>query len=133
MADEGEFLLEPAKELRVGRYVLIDGIPCKVLEIETSSPGKHGAAKMRVTALGVFDGQKKTLLASSHADVQVPVIKKRKGSVVSFTETTVQVMDSETYETYDLPIPDDFKGKLEAGKEVEVMETMGRKALSRVY
>ena len=133
MADEGEFLLEPAKELRVGRYVLIDGIPCKVLEIETSSPGKHGAAKMRVTALGVFDVQKKTLLASSHADVQVPVIKKRKGSVVSFTETTVQVMDSETYETYDLPIPDDFKGKLEAGKEVEVMETMGRKALSRVY
>ncbi len=133
MADEGEFLLEPAKDLRVGRYVLIEGVPCRVLEIETSSPGKHGAAKMRITAMGIFDGGKKTILASAHADVQVPVIKKRKGSVVSFSETSVQVMDSETYETYDLPIPDDFKGKLEAGKEVEIMETMGRKALSRVY
>ncbi|MCW6160085.1 MAG: translation initiation factor IF-5A [Candidatus Micrarchaeales archaeon] len=133
MADEGEFLLEPAKDLRVGRYVLVDGVPCRVLEIETSSPGKHGAAKMRITAMGIFDGGKKTLLASAHADVQVPVIKKRKGSIVSFSETTVQVMDAETYETYDLPIPEEFKGKLEAGKEVEVMETMGRKALSRVY
>lgn len=133
MADEGEFQLQPAKELRVGRYVLIDGIACKVIEIETSSPGKHGAAKMRVTAIGIFDGGKKTLLASSHADVQVPVINKRKGSVVSFTDTNVQVMDSETYEVYDLPIPEEFKGKLSAGKEVEVMEAMGRKALSRVY
>ena len=133
MADEGEFQLEPAKELRVGRYVLVDGVPCKVIEIETSSPGKHGSAKMRITAIGIFDGGKKTLLASAHADVQVPVIKKRKGSVVSFSETSVQVMDAETYETYDLPIPEEFKGKLEAGKEVEVMETMGRKALSRVY
>ena len=133
MADEGEFLLEPARDLRVGRYVLIEGVPCRVLEIETSSPGKHGAAKMRITAMGIFDGGKKTILASAHADVQVPVIKKRTCSVVSFSETSVQVMDSETYETYDLPIPDDLKGKLEAGKEVEIMETMGRKALSRVY
>jgi len=94
MADEGEFQLEPAKELRVGRYVLVDGVPCKVIEIETSSPGKHGSAKMRITAIGIFDGGKKTLLASAHADVQVPVIKKRKGSVVSFSETSVQVMDA---------------------------------------
>lgn len=133
MADEGEFQLEPAKELRIGRYVLIEGVPCRVIDIETSSPGKHGAAKMRITGMGIFDGGKKTLLASSHADVQVPVIKKRKGSVVSFSETTVQIMDSETYQTYDLQIPEEFKGKLEAGKEVEIMETMGRKALSRVY
>jgi translation initiation factor 5A precursor (eIF-5A) len=30
------------KEIKTGRFILIDGIPCKVVEIETSAPGKHG-------------------------------------------------------------------------------------------
>ena len=46
------------KEIKTGRFILIDGIPCKIVEIETSAPGKHGAAKMRITAVGVFDGRK---------------------------------------------------------------------------
>lgn len=120
------------KDIKVGRFILIDKIPCKVVDIEISSPGKHGSAKMRVTAIGIFDGQKKTFLSPAHADVEVPVIKKRKAQVVSVTGESVQLMDSETYEVYDLKVTDEFKGKLNAGAEVEVMEAMGRKALSRV-
>ncbi|EQD40574.1 translation initiation factor IF-5A, partial [mine drainage metagenome] len=41
------------KEIKVGRYIIIDGIPCKVVNIDVSSPGKHGSAKMRVTAIGI--------------------------------------------------------------------------------
>jgi translation initiation factor 5A len=129
---EGDVSFSSMKEIKVGRFILIDGIPCKVVDIEISSPGKHGHAKMRVTAIGVFDGQKKTLLQPSHADVQVPVIKKSKAQVVSVSGEMVQLMDSETYEVYDLRITDEFKGKLNAGAEVEIMEAMGRKALSRI-
>lgn len=121
------------KEIRVGRYVLIDGIPCRVVEIETSAPGKHGSAKMRVTGIGMFDGQKKSIIKPSSADIEVPVIGKKKAQVVSVAESSVQVMDSDTFEVYDLQIPDDLRGKLEAGKEVEVIVAMGRKALSRVW
>ena len=64
-----------AKELRVGGYVLVEDIPCKVVEIESSKPGKHGAAKMRITAIGIFEGQKKTLLSPGVADVEVPIIE----------------------------------------------------------
>jgi translation initiation factor 5A precursor (eIF-5A) len=42
------------KEIKVGRYIIIDGIPCKVVSIDVSSPGKHGSAKMRVTAIGIL-------------------------------------------------------------------------------
>lgn len=121
------------KEIRVGRYVLIDGIPCRVVEIETSAPGKHGSAKMRVTGIGMFDGQKKSIIKPSSADIEVPVIGKKKAQVVSVAESSVQVMDSDTFEVYDLQIPEDLRGKLEAGKEVEVIVAMGRKALSRVW
>lgn len=134
MAGEEDIQFAGAKEIKVGRFILIDGVPCRVVSIDTSSPGKHGAAKMRITAIGIFDGQKKTLLKDAHGDVEVPVIKKTKAQVVSVNGNAVQLMDSATYEVYEINVPDDYedKGKLNAGVEVEVMEAMGRKALSRV-
>ena len=131
--DEGEIQHKSMKEMRVGSYIMIDTIPCRIVEIETSAPGKHGSAKMRVTGIGIFDGQKKSLIKPSSADADVPTITKRKGSVVSVSENSVQIMDSVSYEVYDLPITEEFQGKLEAGKEVEILDAMGRKALSRVF
>ncbi|MCL5101873.1 MAG: translation initiation factor IF-5A [Candidatus Marsarchaeota archaeon] len=129
---EGEILRASMKEVKVGRFVVIDGIPCKVVDIETSSPGKHGSAKMRVTAIGIFDGQKKTLLKPSDGDAEIPVIKKKKMQVVSATDTTAQLMDPETYEVFDLPIPEELKGKLDSTTSVEVIEAMGKRAISRI-
>ena len=129
---EGEISYASMKEIKVGRFILIDGVPCKVVDIDISSPGKHGHAKMRVTAIGIFDGEKKTVLKPSDADTEVPVIKKKKAQVVSVTGDIAQLMDSETYEVFDLKVTDEFKGKLNAGNEVEIMEAMGRKALSRI-
>ena len=120
------------KDLKPGRFLLIDGVPCRVVEIDVSSPGKHGAAKMRITAVGIFDGSKKTLLKPSSADIEVPVINKKKAQVVSITENLVQLMDLESYETYEVPIPEDLKGSLKPGAEVEVMESMNKKAISRL-
>ncbi|MGC8649094.1 MAG: translation initiation factor IF-5A [Candidatus Micrarchaeia archaeon] len=132
MAEEGEYQIESMKDLRIGRYLLIDGVPCKVVEIDTSSPGKHGSAKMRITAIGIFDDSKKTLIKPSSADIEVPIIKKKKAQVVSVSDSSVQLMDSETYEVYDLPLKEEFKGKISAGKEVEVLEAMGKKAIIKV-
>ena len=120
------------KDLKVGRFVMRDGIACRVVDIEVSAPGKHGAAKMRITGIGIFDGQKKTLLKPSSGDIEVPVITKKKAQVVSVSDTTAQVMDLESYETFDLPIPEDMKGSVKAGAEIEIMEASGRRAISRV-
>lgn len=120
------------KEVKPGRFILIDGIPCRVVELDVSSPGKHGAAKMRVTAVGIFDGIKRTLLKPSSADIEVPIITKKKAQIVSITENTAQLMDLESYETYEVPIPEEFKSSMKQGAEVEVMESMGKRAISRV-
>ena len=52
--------------------------------------------------------------------------------MVSVTGTTAQLMDLESYETYEVPIPDEFKASLKQGLEVEIMESMGKRAISRV-
>lgn len=49
------------RTLKKGKYVVIDGEPSKIVGVTTSSPGKHGSAKMRIEAIGIFDGQKEVL------------------------------------------------------------------------
>lgn len=121
-----------AKELKEGRFVLIDDIPCKVASIDSSKPGKHGAAKMRVVAIGVFDGQKKTLLVPSDADVEVPVIERQTAQIVALNGTTAQLMDTTTFETYELEVPEEYQAIAATGKEAEVMEAMGKRAITRI-
>lgn len=121
-----------AKDLKEGRFVVIDGEACKIVEIQSSAPGKHGAAKMRIVGVGLFDNTKRTLLKPSDADVEIPLVERKVGQVVSVTENSAQVMDPQTYEMYELPIPEELKGQVEAGKEVEIMETMGRRMMQKV-
>jgi translation initiation factor 5A len=120
------------KDLKIGKYVIIDDIPCRIVEIEVSAPGKHGAAKMRVTAMGIFDGQKKTLLKPSDADIEVPIIERKVGQVVSITGESAQIMDLADYSTFDMAIPQEMKNEMTVGKEVEYMESMGKKIINRV-
>jgi translation initiation factor 5A len=121
-----------AKELKIGKYVLIDDIPCRVVEIESSKPGKHGAAKMRITAIGIFEGQKKTLLSPGDADVESPIIERRNVQIMSVSGKSAQVMDQQSYEIYDLEIPDELLANAASGKEAEVLEAMGRKKMERI-
>ncbi len=131
MADD--FVFGEAKDLKPGRYVIIDGVPCRVVSVDVSKPGKHGAAKMRITAIGIFNNQKKTLLTPSDAEVKIPVIKKYDAQVISISGDSAQLMHKETYEMFDIAIPDELKGDIEEGKEVEVMEAMGQRTIIRVY
>jgi len=127
-----EIMYIPVKDVKEGRFILIDNVPCKVVEVETSAPGKHGSAKVRITAIGIFDGQKRTLLKPSSADVEAPVIVKKRAQVVSITGNTAQLMDLESYETYELPIPQELMQNIKPGAEVEVIESMDQRAISRV-
>lgn len=120
------------KDLKIGKYVMIDDIPCKVVEIEVSAPGKHGAAKMRVTAIGIFDANKKTLLKPSDADITVPIIDRKRAQIVSMNGDQAQLMDLATFETFDITIPEEYRASAASGKEVELMETMGRRVIVRI-
>jgi translation initiation factor 5A len=125
--------LSEVRLLRVNRYVIIDDEPCKIMSISTSKPGKHGESKARIEAIGVFDRQKRSIVHPVKHKVHVPMIDKRTAQVLALIgDSTVQLMDLETYETFDMPIPDEFKGQLEPGKEIQYLEALGRKKITRV-
>ncbi|ELY68515.1 translation initiation factor IF-5A [Natrinema versiforme] len=96
------------RELQEGSYVMIDDTPCKINAYSTAKPGKHGSAKARVEAEGVFDGKKRSLSQPVDAKIWVPIIERKNGQVVSVDGSDMQVMDLETYETITMRIPDDI-------------------------
>ncbi|MCL4350240.1 MAG: translation initiation factor IF-5A [Candidatus Thermoplasmatota archaeon] len=113
------------RELKVGRYMLIDDVACKIMEINLSKPGKHGEAKGRIVAIGIFDGQKKSVVYPVKHKVKVPIIEKKKAQVLSLKDNEAQLMDSETFETFYLTLDPDQIGKVKAGEEISYWEAMG--------
>lgn len=132
----GENMTKPMSvgELRVGGYMLIDGAPCHIMSVTKSKPGKHGSAKARIVAIGVFDNQKRQFVKPVDSSTEVPLIDKRVGQVFAVNPNGVQIMDLETFEYLDAPFPAeaDLKAKLVAGAEIEYWKVMGRIKLARV-
>jgi translation initiation factor 5A len=117
------------RELKEGRYVIIDEEPCIIKSISHSKPGKHDSAKPRVDAIGIFDNQKKSIVQPVTTKIYVPTVERKTGQVLSIGETSVQVMDLGSYATVDVPITADQKDKIEEGKEVAYLFVMGRSKL----
>ena len=111
----GEVKRKSVISLQVGNYVVIDGVACTVTSTQTSRPGKHGHAKVRLDAVGIVDGRKRQIVMPGHDEIDVPVIDKRNAQVLSIAGDTAQVMDSDTYETFDLGIPEEIKAELKEG------------------
>jgi translation initiation factor 5A len=132
----GESMTKPMDvgELRVGGYMLIDGEPCRIMDITKSKPGKHGSAKARIVAIGVFDGQKRQFVKPVSSNAEVPIIDKKPGQVFAVNPTGVQIMDLETYEYLDAPFPEeeDLKAKLTSGVEIEYWKILGKIKIVRV-
>lgn len=111
--------------LKPGSYVLIDEDVCQVKDVEKSKPGKHGAAKVRVTAISIFTDSKKTLLKPVDADVEIPIIKRSTAQVVAVLGNNLQIMDTTSYEQLETAKPKEIPALL-SGDEVEYI-TFGDK------
>jgi translation initiation factor 5A len=60
----------------------------------------------------------------------VPIIDKRKAQILSVHERMAQLMDLETYDTFELEVPEELRTSLQPGGETMYLETLGRKKLS---
>ncbi|HLN34397.1 MAG TPA: translation initiation factor IF-5A [Nitrososphaeraceae archaeon] len=118
--------------LKVGSYIIIDNEPCRIVSYDHSKPGKHGSAKARVSAIGVFDGSKHSMVSPVSANVEVPLIDKRNGQIVSITGSSLQIMDLETFEVFETSsVEDDIRDKIVQGGEIEYWKVLDRVKIVR--
>ncbi len=121
-----------ASEIQKGSYMLFEGVPCKVVDIQTSKTGKHGHAKMRMTGIGLIDEKKRMVIMPAHDNVDVPIVEKKNAQVLSVSGDTANVMDSESYETFDLKIPEEMKDQVTSGCQVLYWIIMDSKIMKQI-
>jgi translation initiation factor 5A len=121
-----------ATEMRIGTYVLIDGVAHQVKKMDVSKTGKHGHSKVRFEAVNAFTGKKKVMVIPGHDKFEVPMIDKRQGQVLSVSGNTASLMNNESFENLDLEISEELQGQINGGENVEYWDIEGEKLLKKV-
>jgi translation initiation factor 5A len=139
----------PATRLKKGDLILLEGQCDEIFKIKntsTSAPGKHGHAKVRIMYENIFTGSGGEVTYSGHKEIEKPVVEKEKSQVLSITAKVVpndpklattpavaQLMNLETFETYDLQVPLDMdETQLQSGIEVEVRVYGAKRWIERI-
>ncbi len=114
------------KNLKEGKYVIIDDEACVIKSISKSKPGKHGSAKARVEAIGLFDGQKRSFIGSVANKIYMPIVERKNAQVLSITGSIAQLMDMGDFTTFEITIPEDLKERVKEGEEVSYITALGK-------
>jgi len=143
-ADAGSSLTYPsrASALRKSGHVVLNNTrPCKITELSTSKPGKHGHAKLSITGIDIFTGKKYDHVAPAHSTVEIPKIVKREFLMLDVSQDGfLSLFDADGGDTKDdVKVPagevgDKVRKLLEARKEVMVIvqAAMGEEAVIEV-
>ena len=128
----GDKKLVSVSSMQKGSYIIVDGVACKVSSLSVSRPGKHGHAKVNLMAVGILDDKKRNLVMPGHDDIAVPIVGKKNAQVLSISENKANVMDSESYETFDLEIPEELKSDVTEGVTVVYWEILEDRVMKQV-
>jgi translation initiation factor 5A len=120
-----------ATDTKVGTNITLEGEVYTVKKIDISKTGKHGHAKARIEAVGIISGNKKVFVVPGHERLEVPMIEKRKGQVLSVLENKASVMDMENFETIEIDIPEELKGQVNGNDNIEYWNIEGTLIIKR--
>jgi translation initiation factor 5A len=117
------------RDLQEGSYVMMEDAAVEINHYSTAKPGKHGSAKARVEGKGVFDGKKRNFSQPVDQKIEVPIIDRKQGQVVSVDGDDAQIMDLETYDTFTMLEPEEFD--LQPDDEIEFLEWEGKRKITQ--
>lgn len=121
-----------AGTVKEGSYIIMDGAACRVVSVDIGKSGKHGHAKARIAAIGLIDNRRREIVVPAHDNVEVPIIEKKNAQVLSVIGDTANVMDSTTYETFDLKIPEELKATVTPGVTIMYWDILGEKVMKQL-
>ena len=130
--------------LKNGSLVMIKGNPCKVTDVSTAKPGKHGSAKVILKGKDILTA--KVYECTYHAGdmVDAPIVKRQEYTLVNIDENTLELLDQNGEIKADINLPEDehlkdvatrIKAIFEDGKKeclVTVLAAMGKEVAIEV-
>ena len=132
------------QKLKTGQFIMVESEPCIIKATERSKSGKHGHAKVRVVCVGLFDNNKRSLTIPSGHMVEIPEIIKGNAQINFIEDTSINIMDLESYESLDVAWPqeEDLKNKMQdlqtnadkmSTTQVEYWQLAGKTLIKRIF
>jgi len=110
--------------LRKGGFVVIKGRPCKIVDMSTSKTGKHGHAKVNLTALDIFTNKKLEDLSPSTHNMEVPHVQRQEYQYLYEDDGFMYLITADGTEKNDVKLPDG-----ELGTRIKELEDEGRELI----
>ena len=107
--DAGASLTEPTNtsRLKPGSLVMMKGFPCKVTEVSTAKPGKHGSAKVILKGKDILTGKQYECTYHSGDMVDAPICKRDEFTLLNIDDTTLELLTKEGEVKSDVNVPED--------------------------
>lgn len=103
---------QQCSSLRKNGHVMLKGHPCKIVEMTTSKTGKHGHAKVHLTGIDIFSGNKYEDLCPSTHNMDVPNVKRTDYQLTNIDDDGfMSLMDDSGDTREDLKLPNNDLGK----------------------
>ena len=133
-----------SNRLKNGSIVMIKGFPCKVTDVSTAKPGKHGSAKVILKGKDILT--QKVYECTYHAGdmVDAPIVKRAEYTLLNIDDEQLELLDAQGVQKSDVNLPseehlkdvaDNMKRIFDEGKReclVTVLDTMGKELVIEV-
>ena len=87
-----------SNRLKVGSAVMIKGNPCKVTDVSTAKPGKHGSAKVILKGKDVLTTKVYECTYHSGDLVDAPILDRDDYLLLNIDENALELLDSKSGE-----------------------------------
>ncbi|MDP2436531.1 MAG: translation initiation factor IF-5A [archaeon] len=127
-----------ANDIKIGGYCIIKEHPCKVVETAWSKPGKHGAGKIRMVGIDIFNGQKIENSTPSTAGVERPIVTRNDFQLLDVEDGFCSLVN-DAGKDLNIKLPEypegiaaQIQAAFAAGDEVDVvvLSAMGKEAIT---
>ena len=134
VTDAGASMFEKTdtNRLKNGSLVMIKGNPCKVTEVSTAKPGKHGSAKVILKGKDILTS--KVYECTFHAGdmVDAPIVIRKEYTLLNIDDTTLELLTAEGEVKSDVNLPEDEHLKDTANMVRKVFEEGKKECLVTV-
>lgn len=120
-----------ATEARTGTNIIHEGSFFTIKKVDISKTGKHGHAKCRIEAADMFSGNKKIFVIPGHDKLEVPMVEKKKGQILSLSEGKASIMDLESFETIEVEVPAEIAPEVGENDNIEYWDIEGTLLVKR--
>ena len=127
-----------SNRLKPGSLVMVKGFPCKVTDVSTAKPGKHGSAKVIIKAKDILTMKQYECTFHAGDMIDAPIVKRTEYTLLNIDDDALELLDAQGEMKSDCNLPSEehlkdvrdlIQKTFEEGKKeclVTVLATMGK-------